>query len=121
MSHRLLALAAARGIDIAGFVLSCIAGGVLLWLITPPGFIPGTASYWQTQLEDIAQYLSGYRAFMAAPWSLPLLHIPSLNWPAGTTVTFVDAIPTFSLAVKLVDPLLPIPHNPLGVWVLICY
>ncbi|WIJ24039.1 DUF6311 domain-containing protein [Devosia sp. RR2S18] len=121
MPHRVLATLSEHKVDIIGFIASCVVGGIFLWLITPPGFILGVSSYWDTQLEDIAQYISGYRAYMAAPWSLPLLRIPSLNWPHGTTVTFVDAIPVFAFAIKLVDPLLPIPHNPYGVWVLFCF
>lgn len=110
-----------RKVDLAGFVLSCLLGAVFLWLITPTGFIRGWSSYWQTQLEDIAQYMSGYRAYISAPWSIPLLGIPSLNWPHGTTLTFVDAVPTYSLLLKLIQPIVPLPDNPLGVWVLICY
>lgn len=121
MPRRALAALSAHKVDLAGFVLSSIFGGVFLWLVTPEGFILGVSSYWQTQLEDIAQYLSGYRAYMSGPWSLPLLAIPPLNWPHGTTLTFVDAIPAYSFALKLFDPILPIPHNPLGVWVLICF
>lgn len=116
-----LKAAADRRVDLAGFILSCLLGALFLWLITPTGFIRGWSSYWQNQLEDIAQYLSGYRAYLSAPWSLPLLGIPSLNWPNGTTLTFVDAIPTYSLLLKLIQPIVPLPDNALGVWVLLCY
>lgn len=106
---------------IAGFVLSVVFGAIFAMVVTPKGFIAGTSSYWHTQVEDIAQYLSGYLAFMRAPWSLPLLSIPSLNWPAGTVVTFVDAIPAFSLALKLLSPVVALPANPFGIWVLLCF
>lgn len=106
---------------IAGLVLSVLFGAVFARVITPRGFIAGTSSYWHTQVEDIAQYLSGYLAYMKAPWSLPLLSIPSLNWPSGTVVTFVDAIPVFSLALKLLSPLVPLPDNPFGIWLLLCF
>ncbi|SFV26750.1 hypothetical protein SAMN05216456_0100 [Devosia crocina] len=121
MHRRALALIHTHKVDLAGFVFSCVFGALFCWLITPPGFIAGVSSYWQTQLEDIAQYLSGYKAFMAAPWSLPLLSIPSLNWPQGTTLTFVDAIPLFSLGMKMLGTVLPIPDNPLGLWVALCF
>jgi hypothetical protein len=119
--HRLLRTISANRLDIMGFLLACLAGALFLWLITPTGFIRGWSSYWQNQLEDVAQYLSGYRAYLSAPWSFPLLEIPSLNWPHGTTLTFVDAIPTYSLLLKLIQPMVPLPDNTLGVWVLICY
>jgi hypothetical protein len=105
----------------AGLVLSVLFGVIFALVITPRGFIAGTSSYWHTQVEDIAQYLSGYIAYLKAPWSLPLLSIPSLNWPLGTVVTFVDAIPVFSLTLKLLSLVTPLPENPFGLWVLLCF
>lgn len=105
----------------AGLACSVLFAILFVNVITPRGFLSGTSSYWQTQLEDIAQYYSGYIAYMKAPWSLPVLAIPSLNWPAGTSVTFVDGIPVFSLACKLLSSFVPLPGNPFGWWVLICF
>ncbi len=105
----------------AGLVLSVLFGAAFALAVTPKGFIAGTSSYWHTQVEDIAQYYSGYLAYLRAPWSLPLLSIPSLNWPSGTVVTFVDAIPVFSLTLKLLSPVVPLPDNPFGLWVLLCF
>ena len=70
-------------------------------------FVGGSSSYWQTQVEDVTQYISGLTAFVREPWSFPLLHIHSINWPTGTTVAFSDAIPLFALVVKAMGPLLP--------------
>lgn len=106
---------------VAGLGLSVLFGMVFVRVVTPRGFIAGTSSYWHTQVEDIAQYISGYLAYLHAPWSLPLLSIPSLNWPSGTVVTFVDAIPLFSLALKLLSLVAPLPDNPFGLWVLLCF
>jgi hypothetical protein len=106
---------------IAGLVLSTMFGVIFVVVVTPKGFISGTSSYWHSQVEDIAQYYSGYLAYQRAPWSLPLLAIPSLNWPSGTVVTFVDAIPVFSLTLKLLSSVTPLPANPFGIWVLICF
>ena len=118
--HLLSALSRHR-VDIVGFVGAFVLGCVFLWLITPPGHIQGLSGYWQTQLDDMAQYLSGYRAYISSPWSFPLLSVPTLNWPQGTVLTFLDAVPGYSLAVKAIGLVLPIPHNPLGFWVLVCY
>ncbi|ODT47470.1 DUF6311 domain-containing protein [Devosia sp. 63-57] len=111
----------AHWLDIAGFVASCLVGALFLWIITPDDFIKGYSSYWQTQVEDVSQYISGYRAYLAAPWQWPLLGIPSLNWPHGTTLTFVDAIPAFSFVLKLLNTVIHVPLNPLGYWMLVCY
>ncbi len=105
----------------AGLLASVLFGIVFALVVTPRGFLAGTSSYWHTQVEDIAQYYSGYLAYLRAPWSLPLLAIPSLDWPTGTVVTFVDAIPLFSLVLKLLSPIVPLPANPFGVWVLLCF
>lgn len=104
-----------------GLVLSVLFGVLYAFVVTPKGFIAGTSSYWHTQVEDIAQYLSGYLAYIHAPWSLPLLAIPSLNWPAGTVVTFVDAIPLYSLSLKFLSLVIRLPENPFGIWVLLCF
>ncbi len=73
-----------------GLLLSGLFGFLFALIVTPSGFLDGSASYWQTQVEDIGQYQSGFTAYLHSPWTLPLLSIPSLNWPAGTVVTFVD-------------------------------
>ena len=110
-----------RSSGLAGCFAASLFGVLWAVIATPHGFIAGTASYWHTQVEDIAQYYSGYLAYLHAPWSFPLLYIPSLNWPTGTTVTFVDAIPVLSVAAKLLAPIVPLPENPFGFWVLVCF
>lgn len=83
------------------------------------GFVAGTSSYWQTQIQDVTQYISGLTAFRQEPWGFPLLKIHSINWPEGTSVGFTDAIPLLAIMVKLLDPIMP--YNPYGVWVLLCF
>lgn len=121
MFKRVSVFASNHRADLIGAALASLFGVAFFFAVTPSGFVAGTSSYWQTQIEDITQYMSGYKAFVAAPWTLPLLHIPSLNWPNGTTVTFVDAIPAFSLVLKFLSPVVPLPDNPFGLWVLFCY
>lgn len=105
----------------AGLVLSALFGLLFVMILTPHGFLAGVSGYWQTQVEDIGQYQSGFTAYMRAPWSLPLLSIPSLNWPTGTVVTFVDAIPAMAIVWKFLDLVLPMPENPFGYWLGFCY
>ena len=104
-----------------GLALSALFGLLFALIITPHGFLDGTASYWQTQVEDIGQYQSGFTAYIRSPWTLPLLSIPSLNWPAGTVVTFVDAIPALALPWKILATFLPMPENPFGYWLAFCF
>ena len=84
-------------------------------------FVLGTAPYWQTQVDDVTQYIAGFNMYFTAPWQLPLLGFDSLNYPAGTRVTFVDAIPIFALLLKVLLPTSLAPFNPFGIWVALCF
>lgn len=114
-----VALPAASGAF--GLVLSAIFGLLFALILTPSGFMEGTSTYWQTQVEDIGQYQSGMTAYVRSPWTFPLLSIPSLNWPAGTVVTFVDAIPALAFPWKVLATFLPMPSNPFGYWLAFCF
>lgn len=110
-----------KSAGVAGFALSGLFGLLFVLILTPHGFLAGTSSYWQTQVEDIGQYQSGFTAYVNSPWMIPLLAIPSLNWPTGTVVTFVDAIPALALPWKVLASLFPMPENPFGFWLLLCF
>ena len=86
------------------------------WLL-PADFISGTHPYWSAQDEDITQYISGFNAFFHEPWHWPWSRIQSLNWPAGTLVTFVDSIPIYAGLLKALIPLSWYPFNPYGYWI----
>jgi MYXO-CTERM domain-containing protein len=87
--------------------------------IFPRGFIEGTSSYWQTQVQDITQHLIGYTTFLREPWKLPLLQLDSISWPSGALLTFTDSIPLFAVVMKLLGPLAP--ANPFGYWIALCF
>jgi len=84
-------------------------------------FIIGTSSYWQSQVDDVTQYIAGFNMFFTAPWRFPLLAFDNLNYPDGTRVTFVDAIPLFALVLKVILPTSLAPFNPFGLWVSLCF
>jgi hypothetical protein len=84
-------------------------------------FILGASSYWQTESDDITQYVAGFNLYFSAPWQWPLLAFDSLNFPKGTRVTFVDAIPLYALLLKFLVPASWAPFNPFGIWVLLCF
>lgn len=92
-----------------------------MWLYSPD-FLLGTSAYWQQQDEDITQYIAGFNAFVREPWQWPLLHISSINWPAGTLATFVDIIPLYAAILKLFSHGTDTSFwNPYGAWITICY
>ncbi|MCY4126344.1 MAG: DUF6311 domain-containing protein, partial [Pseudomonas sp.] len=88
-----------------------------VWHHFPSGFIAGTSSYWQSEVDDVTQYISGFHAFFSAPFGYPLLAFDSINYPQGTRATFMDTIPLYALILKLVVPASYAPFNPYGVWV----
>jgi hypothetical protein len=69
----------------------------------------------------VTQYVAGFNAFFTAPWQWPLLAFNGFNYPGGTLVTFVDAIPLYALLLKVVMPQNLAPFNPFGIWVALCF
>jgi uncharacterized protein DUF6311 len=114
-------LDAGRADGIAGLALVLALALVwVLWLL-PPGFVRGVSSYWQTDVTDATQYLSGFNVFASEPWAWPLLKIRSLNVPDGTLATFVDVIPLYAFGLKLLVPRDRLPFNPFGLWIALDY
>lgn len=105
--------------SIAGAFFSILAGVFYFSLLFPWDFIGGDSSYWQTEIQDVTQYISGLTVFRSEPWQWPIFFVQGINWPQGTTVTFLDSIPLFAVLVKLFDPLFP--SNPYGIWVFLCF
>lgn len=107
--------------DFAGLILATTVSITFVVVTFGIDFVLGTSSYWQTQVDDVTQYIAGFNMYFVAPWQLPLLAFDSLNYPHGTRVTFADAIPLYALALKLLLPLSWAPFNPFGLWVAICF
>lgn len=84
-------------------------------------FVLGVSGFWQTDVDDVTQYIAGFNHYFAAPWQFPLLAFDSLNYPQGTRATFVDAIPLYALLLKALLPASLAPFNPYGVWVALCF
>ena len=104
-----------------GFLFALMLGVFFVLRYFSIGFVEGTSSYWTTEVEDITQYFAGFNAFFNAPFEFPLLAFDSINYPQGTRVTFVDAIPLYSFILKLFVPASFAPFNPFGVWVAFCF
>lgn len=104
-----------------GLVLALFASSAFVLLTFGLDFVRGIAPYWQSQVDDVTQYVSGFNIYFKAPWNIPLLAFDGLNYPQGTRVTFVDAIPLYALLVKLLAPSSWAPFNPFGIWVALCF
>lgn len=104
-----------------GGVLALTIGIGFVFLIFGWQFITGNSAYWQSDSEDITQYIAGFNMFFSASWQHPLFAFDSLNYPEGTRVTFVDAIPLYAVFLKIFAPQDWAPFNPFGAWVALCY
>lgn len=114
-------LASWRADGIAGLALVVVLAALWLHWLLPAGFVRGVSSYWQTDVTDATQYLSGFNTFVAEPWAWPLLKIRALNAPEGTLATFVDVIPLYASGLKLVVSRDGRPFNPFGGWIALDY
>lgn len=106
---------------LAGLVLAVGLALLVICLFFEKDFLLGTSSYWQLSTEDITQYFAGFNRYMDAPWQHPILFFNSINYPEGTTATFVDAIPLYALLLKIFVPKSFLPFNPYGAWVGLCF
>lgn len=105
----------------AGMVSVMLLAVGFVSLVFGTAFVSGHSSFWQTDAEDITQYMAGFNMYFSAPWRFPILAFDSLNFPQGTRSTFVDAIPLYALLLKLVVPASWAPFNPYGAWVALCF
>ncbi|WP_060482516.1 DUF6311 domain-containing protein [Pseudomonas sp. NBRC 111119] len=105
----------------AGFAVALAIGVFFVLRHFPAGFVAGTSSYWQVEVNDVTQYFAGFNAFFKAPFSYPLLAFDSINYPQGTRATFVDVIPLYALLLKVFVPSSFAPFNPFGVWVALSF
>lgn len=106
---------------LVGMVAVMLLAAAFVGMVFGPTFVSGHSSFWQTDAEDITQYMAGFNMYFAAPWRFPVLAFDSLNFPQGTRSTFVDAIPLYALLLKVVIPASWAPFNPYGAWVALCF
>ena len=107
--------------SLAGLAVVLLLSVVFVWVTFGASFVHGQSTFWQTDAQDITQYMAGFNLYFSAPWQYPLLAFDSLNFPDGTRATFVDIIPLYALLLKLLVPASWAPFNPFGVWVAGCF
>lgn len=77
---------------------------------------------WMVPGTDYAFHHAGWVFYRHAEWSLwPLGDIPDFQYPAGTTVGFMDGIPWVAVPMKLLAPLLPEHWQYIGPWLCLCF
>lgn len=106
----------------AGLVLAALLALAFAWWLLGAPFLHGTASFWLRGDDDIAQYLSGYNAYVREAWHWPLLRIESINAPDGTLATFLDTVPLYAMLLKLLHHGPGLAWgNPYPAWIMLCY
>lgn len=105
----------------AGLTTVLLLAAAFVWVTFGESFLRGQSTFWQTDAQDITQYMAGFNLYFSAPWQHPLLAFNSLNYPEGTRATFVDIIPLYALFLKIVVPSTWAPFNPYGAWVGVCF
>lgn len=68
--------------------------------------------------HDWGQHYLGWAYFRAEPWTFPLGEINNINYPAGTNVGYMDAIPLLALLLKPFSSLLSDDFQYLGFYLL---
>jgi hypothetical protein len=101
--------------------------GLAIYLIVyGPGHLFGTTAYWEMPFQDERQSLIGYRYFLHEPWHWPLFVSDRINVPYPKSVAFLDCVPLWAFANKLIATVVPpwesfSEHAYLGLWHAIVY
>lgn len=100
---------------------------VCAFLITLFGFhlvygisiiFPENINWLMSAYHDWGQHYLGWAYFREAPWTFPLGRIENFNYPAGTNVGYMDAIPLLALLLKPFSSLLSEDFQYLGMYLL---
>lgn len=102
------------------FLTGMLLGGAFYFFIYGFEILNPTFIDWR-MFNDPAQHFLGWHFFRSEPWHFPLGKIESYNYPVGTSIVYTDSIPLLAIPFKLFSPLLPMPFQYLGMWILSCY
>ena len=98
------------------------AGLGLAWYLVAGGWstLSPTNISWVFH-SDWRQHWMGWLFFRDAPWTFPLGSVPSLLYPAGTSIGFTDSNPIVSILLKPFSPWLPAEFQFIGPWLAFCF
>jgi hypothetical protein len=100
-------------------VAAGLAGGVLMCLALGPSLVDPTNIEWLMH-GDYALHFLGWHLYRHGPWAWPLGAAPHLIWPIGSSVGLTDSIPVAAIFFKLLDAVLPIEFQFIGLWLVLC-
>ncbi len=106
------------------FFLGCIIGFIVfISIFTISPLIPTNDFFCSTGfLEyDSAQHYAGWMLYRQSPWGFPLGISTHSAFPYGTSVSYTDSIPLFSIFFKILSPILPSTFQFFGLFVAMSY
>ncbi len=71
--------------------------------------------------NDIAQHYAGWMLFRQSDWQFPLGVSLNAAFPYGTSVSYTDSIPLFSIFFKILSPFIPNTFQFFGIFVALSY
>ncbi len=71
--------------------------------------------------NDIAQHYAGWMLYRQSDWQFPLGVSLNAAFPYGTSVSYTDSIPLFSIFFKILSPILPSTFQFFGIFVALSY
>ena len=69
---------------------------------------------------DSSIYFFSFAFYRHAPWAFPIAHFDTLFHPVGTSLILMDGLPLVAVPLKLLDRILPLRFQFLGLWLLVC-
>src|SRR5689334_17548871 len=103
-------------------VAAAVLGLIAFFLQGGGSIVDPTDVSWIPPGSDWGYHYVGWLFHRQAPFRLfPLGAIPGLQYPAGTTLGFVDGIPWLAVPMRALFPILPEVFQTIGLWLAACF
>jgi hypothetical protein len=63
----------------------------------------------------------GWETYRYSPWAFPVGSNLAYGMDIGNSIVYTDSIPLLAIPLKLISPLLPVPFQYFGFWILGCF
>lgn len=100
------------------FTLSFVLGCICFILIYGPYVLNPFYDDWifMSDERDMIQHYLGFCMYRSSPWQFPIGLVTTASYPHDMSVIYTDAIPLFAFVFKLLDPVLPVVFQYLGIY-----
>ena len=101
-------------------IIALLLGLAAFLLVVGPAPLDPRNIAWLSESDAATNYL-GWAFFRDSPWSWPLAANPAYGMDIAGSILMADANPMLALPFKLLTPLLPVPFQYFGWWLLACF